>query len=326
VAPRGVGRVAFELDPNYKNTYAIQANLAVQRKLTNSMALELAYQLYRGVHLQVPHARNYREALNPATRCAALNPQPLACTNPAAGGPIYEPIDPTLTQQTVYASIGNSIYHGLTASLSKRFSDNFSFQGSYTYSKTIDDVTDYNSAFYAPFPSRLNLERGVSSFDLRHNFVFSGVFASPYKRGGDSVMDHLFADMSLSPVVSLRSGIPFTLYTGVDINSDTRVSNDRLFNVPRNSGIGPNFARVDARVSKNFFFTKDSPLRLEFSVEGINLLNHTNFAAVNDILGGNPAAPDYNRGTFNLKGDKNRGPGQPLSFNAAFDRAAFNLA
>jgi hypothetical protein len=327
VAPRGVGRVAFELDPNYKNTYAIQANLAVQRKLTDSMALELAYQMYRGVHLQVPHARNYREAANRATRCAALNPQPLACTNPAAGGPIYEPIDPTLTQQTVYASIGNSIYHGLTGSLTKRFSDHFSFQGSYTYSKTIDDVTDYNSAFYAPFPSRLNLERGVSAFDLRHNFVFSGVFASPYKRGGDSFMDHLFADMTLSPVVSLRSGIPFTLYTGVDINSDTRVSNDRLFFVPRNSGIGPNFARFDARISKNFFFTNDSPVRLEFSVEGINLLNHTNFAAVNDILGGNPAAPDYNKGTFNLKGDKSRGPGQPLSFNAAFDprRIQFGL-
>jgi hypothetical protein len=325
--PRGIGRVAFELDPDYKNTYSIQANLAIQRKLSDSMSLEVAYQTYRGVHLQVPHARNYREALNRTARCAALNPQPLACTNPAAGGPIYEPIDPTLTQQTVYASIGNSIYHGLTTSLNKRFSGHFSFQGSYTYSKTIDDVTDYNSAFYAPFPSRLDLERSVSSFDLRHNFVFSGVFTSPYTRGGDSVMGHLFADMSLSPVVSLRSGIPFTLYTGVDINSDTRVSNDRLFFVPRNSGIGPNFARFDARISKNFFFTKDSPTRVEFSVEGVNLLNHTNFAAVNDILGANPAAPDYNRGTFNLKGDKNRGPGQPLSFNAAFDprRIQFGL-
>ncbi len=322
-APRGVGRVAFELDPNYKNTYSIQANLAVQRKLTNSMSVELAYQMYHGVHLQVPHARNYVEALPSDPRLVGRNPAfgPLYVIDPARGG------DPTLTQQTVYASIGNSIYHGGTASLTKRFSDHFSFQGSYTFSKTIDDVTDYNSAFYAPFPSRLNLERGLSSFDIRHNFVFSGVFTSPYKHGGDSLMDHLFADMSLSPVVSLRSGIPFTLYTGVDINGDTRGANDRLFSVPRNSGIGPNFARVDARITKAFLFTNDSPTRIEFSVEGINLFNHTNFAAVNDILGNNPAAPDYNRGTFNLKGDKNRGPGQPLSFTSAFDprRIQFGL-
>jgi hypothetical protein len=321
--PRGTGRVAFELDPNYKNTYSVQANLAIQRKLTDSMALEVAYQMYRGVHLQVPHARNYVEALPGDPRLVGRNPAlgPLYVIDPARGG------DPTLTQQTVYASIGNSIYHGATASLTKRLSHHISFQGSYTFSKTIDDVTDYNSAFYAPFPSRLDLERGVSSFDLRHNFVFSGVFASPYKRGGDSFMDHIFADMSLSPVISLRSGIPFTLYTGVDINGDTRGGNDRLFAVPRNSGLGPNHARVDARLSKNFFFTKDSPVRVEFTVEGVNLLNHTNFAAVNDILGNNPAAPDYNRGTFNLKGDKSRGPGQPLSFNAAFDprRIQFGL-
>jgi hypothetical protein len=319
----GTGRVAFELDPNYKNTYAIQANLAVQRKLSDSMSLELAYQMYRGVHLQVPHARNYVEALPGDPRLVGRNPAfgPLYVIDPARGG------DPTLTQQTVYASIGNSIYHGGTASLTKRFSDHFSFQGSYTYSKTLDDVTDYNSAFYAPFPSRLDLERSVSSFDIRHNFVFSGVFTSPYKRGDDSMLSHLLADMSLSPILFLRSGIPFTLYTGVDINGDTRGANDRLFYVPRNSGIGPNFARFDARLSKGFFFAKDSATRLEFTVEGINLLNHTNFAAVNDILGNNPASPDYTRGTFALKGDKSRGPGQPLSFTSAFDprRIQFGL-
>ena len=78
----------------------------------------------------------------------------------------------------------------------------------------------------------------------------------------------LFDHIEGGETLSLRSGIPFTLYTGVDINSDTRVSNDRLFFVPRNSGLGPNFARFDARISKNFFFTKDSPARLEFTVEG----------------------------------------------------------
>src|SRR5262249_36637172 len=160
------GRVIFDLDPDYRNSYSIQANLAIQRKLTQTMALEVAYQVYRGVHLQDPAVRNYREALNPAARCAALNPnpalQPPACQNPSVFGPIYEPIDPTILQKTVYASIGNSIYHGMTASLVKRFSNYISFQGSYTFSKTIDDVTDYNSAFYAPFPTRLNLERALS--------------------------------------------------------------------------------------------------------------------------------------------------------------------
>ena len=138
-------------------------------------------------------------------------------------------------------------------------------------------------------------------------------------------MAHLFADMSFSPVISARSGIPFTLYTGVDINGDTRGGNDRLFYVPRNSGVGPNFTRVDARITKAFRFAAENPLRVEFTVEAVNLLNHTNFAAVNDIIGSNPAAPDYNRGTFSLEGDKNRAPGQPLSFTSAFDPRRFQF-
>jgi hypothetical protein len=322
-APKGIGRVVFDLDPNYKNNYSIQANLAIQRKITATMGLELAYQMYHGVHLQLPHARNYVEALPGDSRLVGRNPAfgPLYVVDPTRGG------DPTITQKTVYASIGNSIYHGLTASLTKRFSDYFSFQTSYTFSKTIDDVTDYNSAFYAPFPTRLDLERGLSSFDIRHNFVMSGVFLSPFKAGEDSIWSHLFADMSLSPIISLRSGIPFTLTTGVDINGDTRAINDRLFYVPRNSGIGPDYKRVDLRLSKAFKFKQDKANRLEFSVESLNIFNHTNFASVNDILGNNPASPDYNTGTFKLKGRKDRGPGQPLSFNAAFDprRVQFGL-
>src|SRR5262249_6146701 len=153
-----------------------------------------------------------------------------------------------------YTSIGNSIYHGVTASLTKRFSNYISFQGSYTFSKTIDDVTDYNSAFYAPFPTRLNLERALSSFDIRHNFIFSGVFVTPFKSGEDSIWAHLFADIAFSPIVSVRSGIPFTLTTGVDTNGDTRIVNDRLFAIGRNTGIGPNFASFDARLSKAFRF------------------------------------------------------------------------
>ncbi len=323
--PKSPGRVVFELGDDYKANYSIQANLAIQQKLTPTLGIELAYQMYRGVHIQLPHPRNYVEALPGDARLVGRNPAfgPLYVIDPARGG------DPTITQFTAYSSIGNSIYHGATASLTKRFSNYMSFQSSYTFSKTIDDTTDFNSAFYAPFPTRLNLERALSSFDIRHNFVFSGVFVSPFKRGDDSVLAHLFADMTLSPIISIRSGIPFTLTTGVDINGDTRVGNDRLFAVGRNTGLGPNFRSVDMRLSKAFHFQRDKPMRLEFLVEGLNLFNRTNYAAVLDILGANPAAPDYNTGTFRLEGRKDRSAqrGEPLSFTSAFDprRIQFGL-
>src|SRR5262249_57316725 len=98
-----------------------------------------------------------------------------------AYGPQYVRIDPTIAQLIVHSSSGNSVYHGMTASVNKRFSDHFSFQANYTFSKTIDDVFDFAGPGAAPFPSRRYLDRGLSSFDIRHNFVASSVITSPFK-------------------------------------------------------------------------------------------------------------------------------------------------
>jgi hypothetical protein len=333
--PKTAGRVIFELDPDYKNNYSAQASFGIQRQITNNMSIEVAYQMYRGIHIQQPVALNYVEATEAqrAARCtvpgalnAACNPVfgPLYIIDPARGG------DPTITQFTSYASRGNSIYHGMTASLTKRYSNHFSFQANYTFSKSIDDVTDFNSAFYGPFPTRLNLERSLSTFDIRHNFVFSGVFVSPFRSGsGENLVSRILADISLSPIISLRTGIPFSLLTGVDTNGDTRANNDRLFAIGRNTGIGPNFRRVDLRLNKAFKIADDGRVRFEFIAEAINLFNRTNYASVREIIGPDPNHPDYNRGTFRLEGSKDRDfrRGEPLSFTSAFDprRIQFGL-
>src|SRR6185295_1011701 len=253
-APR---RVLFDLNSDYKNNYAIQANLGIQRQLTNNLSIEIAYQMYHGLHLQQPVGLNYCEAGTagcPATNAAQQ--AALATRNVKVLGPLYRVCstgvvgvtdtqcgkinDAGITQFTDYQSRGISIYHGVSFLLTQRFSDNFSFQASYTYSKAIDDQTDFNSAFAPPFPSRLNTERSLSAFDLRHNFVFSGVLQSPYK-------NVVMRDITFSPSVFVRSGIPFTIRTGTDINGDTRSGTDRLFYIGRNTGIGPNYRSVNAR-------------------------------------------------------------------------------
>lgn len=314
------GRVLFELDPDYENNYSIQANLGIQREISTNLSIEVAYQMYHGLHIQMPVGLNYIEA----------DPQP-AGRNPALG-PFYRVCqvadncrrvsDPGITQFTNYESRGSSIYHGMTLSFARRFSDHFSFQSNYTFSKAIDDQTDFNSAFAPPFPTRLFTERSLSAFDIRHNFVFSGVFQTPFHAGaGQPFLARVFADMSLSPIVFIRTGIPFSLLTGTDINGDTRGGTDRLFYIGRNTGIGPDFHSVNLRISKAFRFKADSDMRLEFSADGSNLFNHTNFAAVREIIGADPAAPDYHSGTVRLTGQRNRDfrRGDPLSFTSAFN-------
>jgi hypothetical protein len=220
----------------------------------------------------------------------------------------------------------------MTASLNKRFSNHFSFQANYTWSKAIDDQTDFNSAFAPPFPTRLFTERSVSAFDIRHNFVFSGVIESPFKSGaGHNFGSRVLADITISPSIFIRSGIPFTLRTGVDINSDTRGGTDRLFNIGRNTGIGPDYRSVNVRISKAFRFKADSPMRLEASADFANIFNRTNFAAVNEVLPvtvgatgiltfPDPlAAADYAVATNRLEGRRDRSLNQPLGFTSAFN-------
>ncbi|MFN0108020.1 MAG: carboxypeptidase regulatory-like domain-containing protein [Blastocatellia bacterium] len=324
-APKGTGRVVIEVGPDYKANYSVQANFGIQRQIVSDLSVELAYNMYRGIHIQMPVPVNLCEAGAPGCTPTAANAAALATRNPAFG-PLYQSIDPTITQKFQYTSRGNSIYHGMTMSLTKRFSNHFSFQSSYTWSKTIDDVTDFNTAFSAPFATRLFLERALSSFDLRHNYVFSGVFTSPWKNAA-------LRDFSIAPIISVRSGIPFTLSTGQDINADTRATNDRLFYIGRNTGIGPSFRSVDARLTRTFRFSSDGPARLDFTVEVINLLNKTNYAAVRDIIPptvdatGKFTEPDYNAGTVRLTGrtDRSIALGQPLAFSSAFEPRRFQF-
>jgi len=338
------GRVLFDLNPDYKNNYAVQANLGIQRQLTNSISFEVAYQMYHGVHIQQPVGLNYCEAGTagcPATNAAQA--AALLTRNTKVLGPLYRVCstgvpnqtdtqcgrvnDAGITQFTDYQSRGMSIYHGVTFQIQKRFGDHFSFQANYTFSKAIDDQTDFNSAFAPPFPSRLGTERSLSTFDVRNNFVFSGVFVSPFKAGaGHNFASRALADITLSPSVFIHSGIPFTIRTGADINGDTRSGTDRLYYIGRNTGIGPDYRSVNMRLSKMFKFGAESSKRIEFSVDGGNLFNRTNFGSVNELVptafdaNGNPTAIDYLSDTVRLKGRRDRDfrKGDPLSFTTAF--------
>ena len=297
--PGSPGRVIFEASPDYENNYSIQASLGISRELVRDLSLDIAYQMYRGVHLQMPVDVNYRET-------GVVHP---------LFGPQLTAIDPTVTQRNLYSSIGNSIYHGMTASLNKHFSSNYSFLANYTFSKAIDDVTDFNSSFHPYVPTRRFLERALSTFDIRHIFVASGVFRTPFKAGaGANALGRAFADIAITPIVRLQTGIPFTVTMGTDVNGDFHPEQDRPFAASRNTGMGDNFYSADLRVSKQFYFNRDSGVRLEFIAEAANLFNRANFLSVQNVVG--TTSPLLN-GPFNVKGIKGIPRTTPLAFNAA---------
>lgn len=213
----------------------------------------------------------------------------------------------------------------MTVSLTKRFSHNFQSQANYTFSKTIDDIFDFGSSSSLPFPTRRYLERSISSFDIRHNFVASGVINLPFKAGrNESMISNLLADTTISPIVSLRTGVPFNLFIGSSVNGDLNTT-DRPFYAPRNSGTGPNFYSVNLRLNKRIYFTRgagEAGVRLEFLAETTNLLNRTNFLRVNDVVGTDPR---FLNGPFDFKGSKDTPPTAPLGFTAAHPPRQFQF-
>jgi Carboxypeptidase regulatory-like domain len=317
--PLEPGRRVADASPDYENPYSIQASFSIAQQLGRDFALEVAYQAYRGVHLPIAVENNYRESgtsvAMPGTDQGYLF------------GPRLERIDPTIAQQLLYSSWGNSIYHGLAVSVTRRFNRHIQFQANYTFSKTIDDVLDFSAAATPFLPTRRYLERALSAFDIRHNFIFSGIFESPFKRGsGQPWYARAFADMTLSPIVFLRSGAPFTTYIGRDVNGDLNVT-DRPFYAPRNSGRGPNYQSVNLRLNKSFYFARQTQegLRMDFIVEANNLFNRTNFLRVNDVvcalttqpgfIGG--CDPKFLTGPFDFVGSKDIPATAPLGFVSA---------
>jgi hypothetical protein len=129
-------------------------------------------------------------------------------------------------------STGASIYHGLSVDVRKRFGNHYMFLASYTWSHAIDDSTDLQTLLNPQDNNNPQLERGNSTFDQRHRFVFSAVLQSPYSRNDPNLWKKIFADFTVAPIFQASSGRPFTVLTGVDANLDFGPNTDRPTIVP----------------------------------------------------------------------------------------------
>src|SRR5205823_3372200 len=82
---------------------------------------------------------------------------------PVDGLPIFS----SIFQQ---GTISSSAYNALQTSLEKRFSSGLQFTAAYTYAKSLDYASTFES-LVNPFDPRIG--RAPSLFDARHRFVFS---------------------------------------------------------------------------------------------------------------------------------------------------------
>ena len=113
-------------------------------------------------------------------------------------------------------SNSNSNYNSLQATLNKRFSHGLQMLLSYTLSHSIDDYSGSDVSDITLLPGDMVNEQhnyASSDFDRRHRFVASYLYNLPDAyHGGSAFAKKLLNSWSVSGIVTLQSGVPFSIY------------------------------------------------------------------------------------------------------------------
>ena len=291
-----VGGGLFGVDLDFKWSHAYQTNVGIQRQIGKYMAVGAAY--IGTFHRNLPLGRdvNYPVVTPTATAAAAnvLSRRP----NTQVGA------------VTMLDSDQSSNYNALQVTAQMRMNHNISFNGFYTYSKTMTSAQLQNNTTQglAQNYSRLEDEYGRADTDQRHVFSMSANWSLDYYRGSNAVLRGILNGWSIAPILKLRSGLPFTVTNGnVDANLDGS-TNDRAqiigdpkidnptaaqwFNTaafvqnrvvtgvavdgnsPRNLLDGPGFRVVDLAISRDFRLPRK--MKLTFRGEATNAFNIVN--------------------------------------------------
>ena len=211
------------LSPKLRLPYAQDWNLTLQHSFGENWLASVAYVGTTGVKLPRFIEGNPTVYIPGQSTETNVNQRRLysGCTLTSTASCLYGSVGEI-------ASVANSSYNALETSLRKRFSHGLSFLASYTYSKSIDDVSSFNitgSASQpvagendlAQDPFNLSAERGRSMFDARHRMVLSYEWNLPFFRQQQNWYGHVLGNWQLNGIVTGMSGTPFTVFDSNDV-------------------------------------------------------------------------------------------------------------
>jgi hypothetical protein len=246
--------------------------------------------------------------------------QPLTGSGcPVDGIPVFSNI---FTENTV----AHSNYNSLQVLVDKHFSHGLQFTGAYTYSKSLDNASSFESTLN---PTDFNSTYGPSLFDARHRFVFSGVWELPLPKA-DGFKGQLMDGWQVSTIVTYQTGFPVRITSSDDIEeyystffeapgepnwtvgsgyspghlvkwnprqhnglafdpaefTNSTVALGTIGNAPRSICCSPGISNTDLGLFKGFQLGER--LRMEFRSEFYNIFNHAQFYSVDGNISDGP--------------------------------------
>jgi len=239
------------LSPTLTLPYTQDWDLNLQQSFGSDWLFEIGYVGTKGTHLP-----RFIES-NPAVFVpGTVDGQPVSNSSNADQRRLYSgctladsPSSCQFSSTGEIASIANSSYNAMEASLHKRFSHGLSFLVSYTWSKTIDDVSSFNITGSAAKPVAgendlaqnpfdLAAERGLSLFDARNRFVGSYEWVLPFWNDAHNWYHSAFGGWQLNGIATLMSGTPFTVFDSNDVSAQGSAPEITGFSAQRPNLVG----------------------------------------------------------------------------------------
>lgn len=185
------------LDPNYRENYAQQWNLTLEKEIVPGSVVSVGYvaskntkvEGARVLNLPRPRFNNTRE-------------------------------DPRFTNITYYGPLSSSTFHSMQVVYSRKLRRGLTVDANYVWAHSIDNYAPYFGLNGAAAPVQnqedINAERGESEFDVRHQAKGSFLYELPF-RMEQRVLNQLVRHWEISGIVTARTGTPFSVLTGRSI-------------------------------------------------------------------------------------------------------------
>ncbi len=288
----------FAVARNYRTPYAGTWNATIQRDLGRGFFVELGYLGTKGTGLDVRIVPNQQPP-----------------------GSVVQTTQVGRALAFIYdESVGNSIFEAGHFRLIRRFNHGLSINAFYQYAKSIDDSSTFGGAGNTTAQNwqDISAERGLSSFDIRHQFLGSFIYTSPVGAAGsriatDSKLGHALANWTLSGSMTAQTGQPLTARvlgnqaqlaqttgtgsgraeaTGESIESGTGFFNLNAFTVPltaeygnagRNTIPGPGLFNLNLAFGRSFSLG-ERRRSIDFRFETNNVLNHVNYTGYYTVV------------------------------------------
>ncbi len=293
----------FYPDVSLRTPYVQHFNLNVQHEVVKDLAVQVAYVGKLGRKLLMGVSSN-PAIFGPGATLANINQRRIL---------------PPFGNNSTISSEANSSYQALQLELNKRFTQGFSLQGAYTFSRSIDMASAIALGAAVPNVFDLRTQFGLSDFHAKHIASFTWIWDLPRLKSASAPLRVVAGGWQVNGVVSARSGRPINIVSGRDVAlsgtgnqrpdvvgehrlPDGRPRGDKILawfnrvafaapangtygNVGRNALLGPAAASTNLGLFKNFDLPGREGMRLQFRSEFFNVFNSVNLSNPNATLG-----------------------------------------